>query len=86
MAYAIGVSKPLSIFIKLSEGDEGKVEKVKKIIDQNFDLSPRGIREMLQLNNPIYEITSAYGHFGRKPSNKGEFTWEKTDKTELFKL
>ncbi len=86
LAYAIGVSKPLSIFIKLSEGDEGKVEKVKKIIDQNFDLSPRGIREMLQLNNPIYEITSAYGHFGRKPSNKGEFTWEKTDKADLFKL
>ena len=85
LAYAIGVSKPLSIFIKLAEGDESKVEQVKKIIYDNFDLSPRGIREMLQLNNPIYEITSAYGHFGRKPSNKGEFTWEKTDKTDLFK-
>ena len=54
-------------------------ENVKKIVEQNFNLSPRGIREMLKLNNPIYEITSAYGHFGRKPSNKGEFTWEKTD-------
>ncbi len=86
LAYAIGVSKPLSIFIKLSEGDENKVNKVQKIIDQNFDLTPRGIREMLELNNPIYEITSAYGHFGRKPSNKGEFTWEKTDKVDLFKL
>jgi len=86
LAYAIGVSKPLSIFIKLAEGDENKVETVKKIIDQNFNLSPRGIREMLKLNNPIYEITSAYGHFGRKPSNKGEFTWEKTDKEDLFKL
>ncbi len=86
LAYAIGVSKPLSIFIKLAEGDENKVETVKKIIDQNFNLSPRGIREMLKLNNPIYEITSAYGHFGRKPSNKGEFTWEKTDKKDLFKL
>jgi len=86
LAYAIGVSKPLSIFIKLAEGDENKVDSVKKIIDQNFDLSPRGIREMLKLNNPIYEITSAYGHFGRKPSNKGEFTWEKTDKANLFKL
>jgi len=86
LAYAIGVSKPLSIFIKLSEGDENKVDSVKKIIDQNFNLSPRGIREMLKLNNPIYEITSAYGHFGRKPSNKGEFTWEKTDKADLFKL
>ena len=86
LAYAIGVSKPLSIFIKLAEGDEDKVENVKKIIDQNFNLSPRGIREMLKLNNPIYEITSAYGHFGRKPSNTGEFTWEKTDKEDLFKL
>ncbi len=86
LAYAIGVSKPLSIFIKLDEGDENKVDNVKKIIDQNFNLSPRGIREMLKLNNPIYEVTSAYGHFGRKPSNKGEFTWEKTDKADLFKL
>ena len=86
LAYAIGVSKPLSIFIKLAEGDEDKVDNVKKIIDQNFNLSPRGIREMLKLNNPIYEITSAYGHFGRKSSNKGEFTWEKTDKADLFKL
>jgi len=86
LAYAIGVSKPLSIFIKLAEGDENKVDSVKKIIDQNFNLSPRGIREMLKLNKPIYEITSAYGHFGRKPTDKGEFTWEKTDKANLFKL
>ena len=86
LAYAIGVSKPLSIFIKLDEDNEDKVVNIKKIIDQNFDLSPRGIREMLKLNNPIYEITSAYGHFGRKSSNKGEFTWEKTDKADLFKL
>jgi S-adenosylmethionine synthetase len=86
LAYAIGVSKPLSIFIKLANGDEEKIEKVKKIIDNNFNLSPRGIREMLKLNNPIYEVTSAYGHFGRNHTNKGEFTWEKTDKTELFKL
>ena len=86
LAYAIGVSKPLSIFIKLAEGDEDKNGKVKKIIEDNFDLSPRGIRELLKLNNPIYEITSAYGHFGRKPTNKGQFSWEKTDKTDLFKL
>ena len=86
LAYAIGVSKPLSIFIKLASGDEEKVIKVKKIIEDNFNLSPRGIREMLKLNNPIYEITSAYGHFGRKPTNKGHFTWEKTDKMDLFKL
>ena len=86
LAYAIGVSKPLSIFIKLANGDEEKIENVKKIIEENFDLSPRGIREMLKLNNPIYEVTSAYGHFGRKPTNKGEFSWEKTDKIDLFKL
>ena len=86
LAYAIGVSKPLSIFIKLNEGDEEKIEKTKDIINKNFNLSPRGIREMLGLNNPIYEVTSAYGHFGRKPTNKGEFSWEKTDKVDLFKL
>ncbi len=86
LAYAIGVSKPLSIFIKLANGDEGKVSDVKRTIENNFNLSPRGIREMLKLNNPIYETTSAYGHFGRKPTDKGEFTWEKTDKTDLFKL
>ena len=86
LAYAIGVSKPLSIFIKLANGNENKVEKIKKIINENFDLSPRGIREMLKLNNPIYEVTSAYGHFGRKPTNKGEFSWEKTNKIDLFKL
>ncbi len=86
LAYAIGVSKPLSIFIKLSSGEEEKEEKVKQIIEKNFNLSPRGIREMLKLNNPIYEVTSAYGHFGRKPKDTGEFTWEKTDKADLFKL
>ena len=86
LAYAIGVSKPLSIFIKLAEGDGSKEEKIKKIVQDNFNLSPRGIREMLKLNNPIYEVTSAYGHFGRKPTNNGEFTWEKTDKADLFRL
>ena len=86
LAYAIGVSKPLSIFIQLGEGDGSKIEKIKKIINDNFNLSPRGIREMLKLNKPIYEITSAYGHFGRKPTNKGEFSWEKIDKSNLFKL
>ncbi|MGA1584812.1 MAG: methionine adenosyltransferase, partial [Pelagibacteraceae bacterium] len=86
LAYAIGVSKPLSIFVKLSDDDQEKTENVKKLIEKNFDLSPRGIREMLGLNKPIYEVTSAYGHFGRKPTNKGEFSWEKTDKINVFKL
>ena len=84
LAYAIGVSKPLSIFVKLDEKDQTKVENVKKIINNNFDLSPRGIRELLKLNSPIYEVTSSYGHFGRKPGDNGEFSWEKTDKKDLF--
>ncbi len=86
LAYAIGVSKPLSIYVKLAEKDEEKTEEVKKRIEKNFDLSPRGIRELLCLNKPIYEVTSAYGHFGRKPTNKGEFSWEKIDKVGIFKM
>ena len=86
LAYAIGVSKPLSIYVKLAEKDEEKNEEVKKLIEKNFDLSPRGIRELLGLNKSIYEVTSAYGHFGRKPTNKGEFSWEKTDKINIFKM
>ena len=85
LSYAIGVSKPLSIYVKLAEKDHDKISEVEKIIKNNFDLSPRGIRELLSLNKPIYEITSSYGHFGRKPTDKGEFSWEKTDKTSLFK-
>ena len=85
LSYAIGVSKPLSIFLKLGENDFNKTTKVEKIIKDNFDLSPRGIRELLNLNKPIYEVTSSYGHFGRKPTAKGEFSWEKTDKTSIFK-
>ena len=85
LSYAIGVSKPLSIYVKLGDNDQGLTAKVEKIIQNNFDLSPRGIRELLKLNKPIYEITSSYGHFGRKPTNKGEFSWEKTDKTSIFK-
>ncbi len=84
LAYAIGVSKPLSIYVKLDDNDKGKVENIKKLIDQNFDLSPRGIRELFGLNKPIYQITSAYGHFGREPSNNGEFSWEKIDKKDIF--
>jgi len=85
LAYAIGVSKPLSIYVDLFEGDEEKSKHVEKLISDNFDLSPRGIREMLSLNKPIYECTSAYGHFGRKPGSNGSFSWEKTDKIDVFK-
>ena len=85
LAYAIGVSKPLSIYVDLFDGDEEKSKYVEKLIKDNFDLSPRGIREMLSLNKPIYECTSAYGHFGRKPGSNGEFSWEKTDKMGVFK-
>ena len=84
LAYAIGVSKPLSIYVNHYDGNEEKSNKVEKLIKENFDLSPRGIREMLSLNRPIYERTAAYGHFGRKPDSKGSFSWEKTDKTEIF--
>ena len=86
LAYAIGVSKPLSIYVKLAEKDEEKTEDIKNRIEKNFDLSPRGIRELLGLNKSIYEVTSAYGHFGRKPTGKGEFSWEKTDKVNIFKM
>jgi len=86
LAYAIGVSRPLSIYVKLAKKDEEKTQDVRKKIEKNFDLSPRGIRELLGLNKSIYEVTSAYGHFGRKPTNKGEFSWEKTDKINIFKM
>ena len=85
LAYAIGVSKPLSIYIDLFDNDEDKNRHVEKLIKDNFDLSPRGIREMLGLNKPIYQKTAAYGHFGREPESDGSFSWEKTDKTAVFK-
>ena len=84
LAYAIGVSKPLSIYVNLFDNDLDKNRYVVKKIEDNFDLSPRGIREMLKLNKPIYEKTAAYGHFGRETENDGSFSWEKTDKTSFF--
>ncbi len=84
LAYAIGVSKPLSIYVNLFDDNLEKNKFVEEKIKNNFDLSPRGIREMLNLNKPIYEKTSAYGHFGRKPESDGAFSWEKTDKTGVF--
>jgi len=85
LAYAIGVSKPLSIYVDLFDGNDEKSKHIENLIKDNFDLSPRGIREMLSLNKPIYECTAAYGHFGRKPRSDGSFSWEKTDKTAVFK-
>ena len=84
LAYAIGVSKPLSIYVDLFDNDEEKNKYVEKLINENFDLSPRGIREMLGLNKAIYEKTAAYGHFGREPESNGAFSWEKTDKKSIF--
>ncbi len=85
LSYAIGISKPLSIYVNLFDGDIEKERYVEKLITNNFDLSPRGIREMLSLNRPIYESTASYGHFGRKPREDGSFSWEKTDKISIFK-
>ncbi len=84
LAYAIGVSKPLSIYVDLFDNDLEKNKFVVEKIKDNFDLSPRGIREMLVLNKPIYEKTAAYGHFGRTPEDNGLFSWEKTDKIKVF--
>jgi S-adenosylmethionine synthetase len=84
LAYAIGVSKPLSIYVNLFDNDLEKNKFVEEKIKENFDLSPRGIREMLGLNKPIYEKTAAYGHFGREPDDNGAFSWEKTNKTNIF--
>ena len=84
LAYAIGVSKPLSIYVDLFDSDKDKNKFVVEKINENFDLSPRGIREMLGLNKPIYEKTAAYGHFGRVPDKDGSFSWENTDKMNIF--
>ena len=84
LAYAIGVSKPLSIYVNLFDDDLDKNKFVTERIRENFDLSPRGIREMLGLNKAIYEKTAAYGHFGRTPESDGAFSWENTDKTTVF--
>jgi S-adenosylmethionine synthetase len=81
VSYAIGVSKPLSVYFDLhGTGKDVDEAKLAKVIDGMVNLSPRGIREHLHLNRPIYVPTSAYGHFGRTPdAEKGTFTWEKTD-------
>jgi S-adenosylmethionine synthetase len=79
LAYAIGVSRPLAVYIDTY--DTGKVdeERLSKVLQELVNLSPRGIREHLGLNKPIYARTSAYGHFGRAPEIDGGFSWERTD-------
>ena len=86
LAYAKRVSKPLSIYVKLGDEDEEKVKNVTKIINQNFDLSPRGIREILGLNKPIYQISSCLRPHGRNPTKKGVNFLGKPIKPSLFKL
>ena len=85
LAYAIGVSKPLSIYVNTNGTNKVDETKIENLIPELFDLSPRGIREHLKLSNPIYVPTSAYGHFGRKPDAHGHFTWENTDLVESFR-
>ena len=79
LSYAIGVSQPLSIYADTHGTGDIPPAQIEKAISECMDLSPRGIRERLQLNRPIYERTAAYGHFGRPPEADGGFSWEKTD-------
>ena len=85
LSYAIGVAKPLSIYVDLA--GTGRVDEVKleKALGEVMDLSPRGIRQHLALNKPIYARTSAYGHFGRAPEADGGFSWERTDLAAALK-
>ena len=81
ISYAIGIARPLSVYVDLQgTGKDVDEARLEKILRELMNLSPRGIREHLHLNRPIYAATSAYGHFGREPDDeKGTFTWEKTD-------
>ena len=79
VSYAIGVSQPLSLFVELGGKVGVDVEKLERTLRETMDLSPRGIREHLKLNRPIYARTAAYGHFGRSPDGAGGFSWERTD-------
>ncbi|KIN70899.1 S-adenosylmethionine synthase [Sulfitobacter noctilucae] len=85
LSYAIGVSEPLSIYCDTFGTGEVDDAAVEKAIRNVMSLTPRGIREHLQLNKPIYERTAAYGHFGRAPDADGGFSWEKTDLAEALK-
>ncbi len=79
IAYAIGVSKPLAVYVNTNGTGKVDEEKLVNKLQEMVNLSPRGIREHLQLNRPIYAKTSSYGHFGREPELDGHFSWEKLD-------
>lgn len=82
MAYAIGVPEPVSVLVETFGTGKRPSEEIVKIIKKNFDLTPKGMIETLNLRRPIFKKTAAYGHFGR---NDPDFTWEKTDKVNIFK-
>jgi S-adenosylmethionine synthetase len=85
LSYAIGVSKPLSIYVDTHGTGQVEAAAIEKAIDQTMDLTPRGIREHLGMNKPIYQCTAAYGHFGRDPEADGGFSWERTDLVDALK-
>ncbi|KPP89557.1 MAG: S-adenosylmethionine synthetase MetK [Rhodobacteraceae bacterium HLUCCA08] len=85
LSYAIGVAKPLSIYVDTHGTGEVAPAAIEAAIPQVMDLTPRGIREHLGLNRPIYQRTAAYGHFGREPEADGGFSWERTDLVEALK-
>lgn len=85
LAYAIGVSKPLSLYVDFQGTGRIDEEPLPERLMELVDLSPRGIREHLSLNRPIYAVTSAYGHFGREPRADGSFSWEKTDLAPILR-
>ena len=85
LSYAIGVAEPLSIYVDTHGTGNVPEEKLEKVLSGVMRLSPRGIREHLKLNKPIYARTSSYGHFGRKPDADGGFSWENTDLVDKLK-
>lgn len=85
LSYAIGVSQPLSIYVDTHGTGTADEAALEKALGTVMDLSPRGIREHLQLNKPIYARTAAYGHFGRAPEADGGFSWERTDLADAIK-
>jgi S-adenosylmethionine synthetase len=85
LSYAIGVARPLSIYVDTHGTGQVHEAEIEKAVAQNMDLTPRGIREHLSLTRPIYARTAAYGHFGRAPDDDGGFSWERTDLVEALK-